>query len=460
MNLSERRDRTGVTTQTSRPRDASLTSERSTILTTWPRSRHARIWRRIRRLVQNSIRHGRRLSNRISAVVTPVGWSVMIGALGTLMVGEIGGWTEFVVIGTTLLLLVPLCLIFLIGQSRYEIELHVTAVRTTVGKPVMAGVRFSDRGRRPLWNSRIEVRLDDGAVELRLPARRIGGTTGLDFPVPAIRRGVVVVGPVRTIQGDPVGLFRRNREWTKMAKVHIHPETVLLPSTSTGLIRDLEGSPTRDLTASDISFHALRDYRPGDERRHIHWKTTARTGQLTVRQFEETRRSHLIVALSLSTSDYSGADEFELAVSATASIALRAIRDGRELTVVTNPAPVPLGDPPARHPRRLVTLSRSRLLDATSELRWGDADIGLGQLARLAAHNAPGVSIVFLLCGSTPTMRDLRSWSLRFPAGVEVIAVVCEPEASPSLRRVAELSVLTIGYLDDLQGALARSATA
>jgi len=43
---------------------------------------------------------------------------------------------------------------------------------------------------------------------------------------------------------------------------------------------------------------------------------------------------------------------------------------------------------------------------------------------------------------------------------VEVVAVVCDPEAVPSLRRVAELSVLTIGFLDDLQKSLARTAAA
>ena len=47
---------------------------------------------------------------------------------------------------------------------------------------------------------------------------------------------------------------------------------------------------------------------------------------------------------------------------------------------------------------------------------------------------------------------------MRFPAGVDVVAVVCDPEAVPSLRRIAELSVLRIGFLEDLQKSLARNA--
>ena len=61
---------------------------------------------------------------------------------------------------------------------------------------------------------------------------------------------------------------------------------------------------TQDLSSSDVSFHALREYVPGDDRRAIHWRTTARTGRFMVRVFEETRRSHLFMLLSVSPDDY------------------------------------------------------------------------------------------------------------------------------------------------------------
>ncbi|RII98410.1 DUF58 domain-containing protein, partial [Clavibacter michiganensis subsp. insidiosus] len=77
-----------------------------------------------------------------------------------------------------------------------------------------------------------------------------------------------------------------------------------MPSTSTGFVRDLEGRATRDLTDSDVSFQSLREYVPGDPVRHIHWRSTAKTGVHMVRRFEETRRSHIMVALSLHAGDY------------------------------------------------------------------------------------------------------------------------------------------------------------
>ncbi len=113
------------------------------------------------------------------------------------------------------------------------------------------------------------------------------------FPVPTARRGVLEIGPARTVRADPVGLVRREVVWTDRTQLFVHPRTIGIPSMSTGLIRDLEGLADADLAASDVSFHALREYLPGDERRHIHWRSTARTGRYMVRQFEETRRSHL-----------------------------------------------------------------------------------------------------------------------------------------------------------------------
>jgi uncharacterized protein (DUF58 family) len=366
------------------------------------------------------------------------------------------GWQEFQAVAAGLGILVAVALLFLVGRTRYTVALIVDEDRTVVGHPVAARVELGESSRRPLWGARLEVQVGDTAIPLRLPSGRAAAENG--FEVPADHRGVVRVGPVRTVRGDPVGLFRRDALWTTTLDVHVHPETVTVPSTSTGFVRDLEGSPTRDLTASDISFHALREFRPGDERRHIHWKSTARTGVLTVRQFEETRRSHVVVAFSLAPADYADDGEFELAVGAAASLALRAIRDGRDVTALTSPERAAPGDEPSRVPRILVTRSRAGLLDDVSTLVVGTADVGLGGLATLANDLVTGVSLVFLVCGSAPSVRELRSWSLRFPPGVEIVAVVCRPGTVPGLRRLGELSVLEIGYLDDLRRALAKAA--
>ena len=119
---------------------------------------------------------------------------------------------------------------------------------------------------------------------------------------------MVVVGPVRSVRGDPLSLLRRELVWTDATELFVHPRTVPLQGSAAGFIRDLEGQVSRSLTNSDVAFHALRGYVPGDDRRYVHWRTSARTGTLMVRQFEETRRSHLLVALSTAAGDYTDAN--------------------------------------------------------------------------------------------------------------------------------------------------------
>jgi uncharacterized protein (DUF58 family) len=225
---------------------------------------------------------------------------------------------------------------------------------------------------------------------------------------------------------------------------------------STGFVRDLEGAPTRDLTASDVAFHALREYLPGDERRNIHWKSTAKTGSYMVRQFEETRRSHLLVALSLSAADYATEDEFELAVSATGSLGVRALKDSRTVSVVASALTPDFAKRAVHSVRRVSTVNRGRLLDDLSGVETAQTALRVTELARVAAEDAAGTSIAFLICGSTVTAAQLRAASLHFPLGVDVVAVVCDAGAAPTLRRVTELNVLTIGFLEDLQKSLAK----
>ena len=178
-------------------------------------------------------------------------------------------------------------------------------------------------------------------------------------PHPDRARGIMPVGPARTVRADPVGLMRREIVWSQTAELHVHPRTIAIAALSTGFIRDLEGSPTRDLTASDIAFHALREYVPGDDRRFIHWKSSAKTGTFMVRQFEETRRSRLMVLLDLEPGAYTDDAEFELAVSAAASVGARAIRDARTVSfVVSGPRSRPAAVPRDRHARAADRLPR------------------------------------------------------------------------------------------------------
>ena len=168
--------------------------------------------------------------------------------------------------------------------------------------------------------------------------------------------------------------------------IHIHPRSLRLGTVLHGVLRDIEGAVTQDLSSSDVAFHALREYVPGDDRRNVHWRTTARTGRLMVRQFEETRRSSLLVLLSTRHDDYAGEEDFETAVSIACSLAMDAIQDGREVRFITQIGALP-------------TSSALRMLDTSCLLSTGEDDISCDLLVRHACTAHPDASIVVLVTG-------------------------------------------------------------
>jgi uncharacterized protein (DUF58 family) len=398
-----------------------------------------------------------RVFSRIGGVVTPLGW-VMVAAIPTLLGFGYGlGWPELVATGFASLAVVVVAALYLVGRTSLAIELHVAHHRVVVGDPARGSLVATNERMRRSVGSLVEVPVGSGFTEVAIPSMKGGAQTTHGFEIPTDRRGVVTVGPARTVRADPVGLVRRELTLTDTTEIYVHPRTISIPSMSTGFVRDLEGNPTRDLASNDISFHALREYLPGDERRYIHWKTTARTGRYMVRQFEETRRSHLVIALSLAEADYGTVDEFELAVSVVGSLGVRAIRDSRTVSVVASELTPEFAKKTTYAVRSLSTLTRTRLLDDLATVGVAATALPIADVARVTSEQTGDVSVAFLVCGSGATTQHLRLASTRFALGVEVIAVVCNPDRPPGLRRVSGLSVLTIGFLEDLQASLARA---
>jgi uncharacterized protein (DUF58 family) len=402
----------------------------------------------------------KRLWLRLAGVITPVGWTMVVVVPLAFIFGYSLGWIELITVAWAGVVLIVIALIYLIGRNPLEIQLRVAHSRFVVGDPASGEVLVTNPRPRRVLGANVEVPVGHGLAAVTTPSLRKDATFVHEFVIPTSRRGRLQVGPVRTVRADPIGLIRRELVWTEPHEVFIHPRTIAIPSTSTGFVHDLEGNATRDLTNSDVSFHALREYQPGDERRYIHWKSSAKTGTYMVRQFEETRRSHIVIAMSLSNADYATEEEFEMAVSVTGSLGVRAIRDARNLSVVVSETTPDFAKRKLLAVRPLSTLTRGRLLDDLAVVETAETALAITDVARVAAEQVAGISVAFLVCGSGTTPTELRAASTKFAAGVEVVAVVCDPDSIPGLRKVSGLSVLTIGYLEDLQKSLARSAAA
>ena len=420
-------------------------------------------------VVGSSVFWGRRALRGIRATTTSaLGWlgDTVTGAgwllLGVLVVGVVGGltvgWVEAWVVAGIALLLLLFCIPFLFGGHDYRVHLALDKDRVVAGTDVSGRLEIRNQSHRLSLPGVVDIPVGEGLVEAHVPLLLAGAEHREELVIGAHKRGVITVGPMTIARGDPIGILRREVAWPQVEQVFVHPVTVPIPSTSAGNIKDLEGSPTKDIVSADLSFHAIRQYAPGDSRRHVHWKSTAKTGVLMVRQYEETRRARVAVVLDLKIDEYSDDDEFEMAVSAAASLGVQGVRDGREVLVAVSNEIPELTRTTVLSIRELPTLTPRTLLDGMSAISSSERALHLETVTALTVQTYPDLSIAFVVTGSQPTLTRLRTAALAFPSEVVTVAVRVEPGAEPTLRAAGDLTVMTIGALHDLKYMIARGA--
>lgn len=369
--------------------------------------------------------------------ITGFGWAVLIGTVAALVAGVALGWKELIVIGIVGALLLVAGVAFVVGRNRYRIELDLAYTRVVVGERALGRIEIHAASQKPLLPATIEVPVGKALASFHLPRMQPGDVHEDVFAIPTSRRTILQVGPVRSVRGDPVGLLRRQVKWTDPVELFVHPKTVQLDESAPGLIRDLEGITTRDLTNSDIAFHALRDYVAGDDRRYIHWKSSARTGTLMVRQFEQTRRSVLALGLSTSSEDYADPAEFETAISILGSLGLQAVRDEMDVVVQTSKQMLPAS-------------TGKRLLDALSGVEWSARSDRFLDLAATIAREHAGASVIMLHAGAGVEPALVRRARTLLPSQARVIALTVAQGAKPRLQPMGDILLATLGSVSDL----------
>jgi len=363
--------------------------------------------------------------------VSPAGWVAVAAVVGCLPVGITQGWMELRVLGLAALLLLGFALAWVLGRTSYEVRFDLHRTRVVAGEAASGRLLITNRAGRALFPSRIEMTVGKGRAHFSLP------TLGRDeeheelFDIPTRRRGVITVGPVSSVRADPLALLRRTQTWAESVDLYVHPITVPLVDDSTGFIRDIEGVTTQDLSSNDVSFHALREYQPGDDRRAIHWRTTARVGRLMVRQFEETRRAHLLVTLPTHHDDYESEGDLESAISIAASLARHAFSLEREVSIHTSTG-------------LLAARTAPMLLDRLAELEPATGRGTLRDLSRQAAAAVPHASVAVLVSGSSADPRDLKAAHKALPVSVTTFALRCSSALLLSQRRLGDLTVVDL----------------
>jgi uncharacterized protein (DUF58 family) len=269
-------------------------------------------------------------------VLTRAGWGVVLAGGVALVGGWLFGLPELLILGLTLLILVVGAVVTTMMTSlRLEVVRTLHPDRVHAGQASRVDVLVRNRGRRrtPVLILRDGVSGTPGA-ELLLaplePAARIRAS----YRLPTRRRGVITVGPLEVELGDPFGLTQAAVVAAPASTLVVYPavDDIQAASRSDGI--DPHGWRTPGLQTGGDEFHSLRPYVIGDDLRRVHWPTTARRDELTVRQDERHQQGRTTVLLDVRRAVHNEMS-FERAVSATASLIVAATLRGDEVRLVT-----------------------------------------------------------------------------------------------------------------------------
>lgn len=371
-------------------------------------------------------------------LVTVVGFAAWVGAWRL-------GWTELAVVAGASAVLMVGSLVFVMGRSSLVATLELQPKRVTVGSRAAGQVVVANRSGRRQLPTNVELRVGEGRGEFHVPSLADGAEHDELFTIPAARRAVLPVGPVAAVRGDPLGLCRAEKLLSGVEELFIHPRISTLERLGSGFLKDLEGQTTNDLSNSDIAFHTLREYVPGDDRRHVHWKTSAKLGQLMVRQYVDTRRSHLALVISTSPGDYADEDEFELAVSLAASLAVRTLRDDQAVSMSVGAKSVPTNNPQA-------------VLDGLARVEIGVPVCTLVEGCAHSNQTAARASIVALVTGAGSTLPDVRAATTRLATDARVLVLRADLHGELRYQPIGSMALVNVPTLDDFAHGLWRAS--
>ncbi len=243
-----------------------------------------------------------------------------------------------------LLAALPLLAAAYVGQTRYRLSCTRTVepARVPVGAPARVMLRLSNLSRLPTGTLLLEDRLPYAlGSRPRLVLERLAGqrASTVAYTVRAEVRGRYEVGPLVVRLTDPFGLCELSRSFATVAHMTVVPHVVDLPNVR--LAGEYAGSG--DSRARSVAVHgeddiATREYRNGDDLRRVHWRSTARVGELMVRREEQPWESKATIVLDTRRDGHRGegpTSSFEWAVSAAASVAVHLRHNGYKVRMVT-----------------------------------------------------------------------------------------------------------------------------
>ncbi|WP_406631307.1 DUF58 domain-containing protein [Amycolatopsis sp. WGS_07] len=318
-------------------------------------------------------------------------------------------------------------------RPRVEVARELYPDRVERGCPAFARLRVHNpTGRRHAAFSAVDrVGLAAKVVSVRALAPNAEAVQHYELPTAV--RGKHRVGPLTLDRGDPLGLGHRTLATGETATLRVYPRVHAMRAPKGGRPRHHhEGAAVDERLRGSFDLREVREYVPGDEVRHLHWKATARTGQLMVRDYVDPDQPRFTAVLDTRLRG----PLLEEAVDLAASLAASAASDEQPVRLAT-PGGLDLDTGGG-------TTALRRLLDALCEVGPSAEDAplvpdelirsGVGGLAVVTAGAAPDdrAALAALRGRYAPVFVFVLGASC---AGIPGATVLSAPDAAEAVRR-------------------------
>jgi uncharacterized protein (DUF58 family) len=349
------------------------------------------------------------------------------------LLASVGLWLTGWLKGINLILLLAYLLLLLWGLNWVAARraLRGVAIRRCVREPIFAGapamweVEVNVTGDRPAVGWEV---VDEGPAHTSrwfLSSTAPGAEVHLRREVTLPRRGPYDCPAPRAVSSFPFGLVRQEIAYGVAERLTVLPR---LGRIHAGRLRrwlmhsarpDERARRSRRRLALEAEFHGLRQFRAGDSPRWIHWRTSARTGELVVREFDHgTHHDLVLIVEPFAEQDGSAAVEAGISLAATICWAWSQEAGDRVTLAIAGPEPVILtsGDAPGN------VIGLMEALAVTQ----GTADVNAGGLARRLLER-PLSAGTALLISSRPDSRTAEELTHALDRPVAYLTAASKP---------------------------------
>ena len=304
-------------------------------------------------------------------LLTARGRIFLIAGIAVVLVAMVAGQRDVMRLGL-LLAALPVIAAILVSRARLRMscERMIEPAQVPLGSPMKGQIILGQDGRLPA-----AILLLEDVVPRELGSRPRflvdkadqSWRRVVEYPLLGRVRGRFSTGPLTVRTSDPFGLVQLDRQFVATSEVMVTPRVVPLPTirATGGAGSTGEARPHRiGVVGQDDVL--VREYRQGDDVRRIHWRSTARWGDLMVRREEQAWDPSASIMLDSRTAAHAGRgmqNSMEWAISAAASIAIHFLDDGFGIEIYEADGPLHIAGSMGQHSSASQELVVNRLTD-------------------------------------------------------------------------------------------------